>query len=174
MEKELLTRAKAGDKDALIKLIMNKQNEYYRLAFAYVRNKEDALDAMQDMIVTIYDRLHQLKNNNAFESWSKTILVNSCKKILRKNKKILHIEDFEINQTSNNDHSPPTVLRIDIANNLQKLNDKQKDALILKYYLDLDYETISKITKSPIGTVKSRVFNGLKRLNELLGGAYHG
>ncbi|NLY66156.1 MAG: RNA polymerase subunit sigma-24, partial [Tissierellia bacterium] len=46
-EKLFIKKAKKGDKEALIRLIMNKKNEYYKLAYVYMKNREDALDALQ-------------------------------------------------------------------------------------------------------------------------------
>ena len=61
---------------------------------------------------------------------------------------------------------------IDLDKELEKLSFKHREAIKLRYYLDYDYETISKLTNTPIGTVKSRIFNGLKRLRENMGGEY--
>ena len=87
-EKQLLKAARAGDKEALIKLIMLQKEAYYKLAYVYMKNKEDALDAMQDMIVSVYENIYQLRDEKAFYSWSKTILVNCCKGILKARNRI--------------------------------------------------------------------------------------
>lgn len=49
--KKLVEKAKQGDQEALIELIMDKKQEYYKLAYVYMKNEEDALDAMEDMIL---------------------------------------------------------------------------------------------------------------------------
>lgn len=53
---------------------------------------------------------------------------------------------------------------------LSKLNPIYAEAIKLKYLLDLDYETISVILNIPVGTVKSRISNGLKILKKMVGG----
>lgn len=53
---------------------------------------------------------------------------------------------------------------------LSQLNEKHREVIKLRYFLDLDYETIAGIVKIPIGTVKSRISLGLKKLKESLGG----
>lgn len=87
----LVKKAKHGDKDALVRLIMDKQSDYYKLAFVYMGNKEDSLDAMADMIIILYEKIHQLKKPEAFYSWSKTILVNRCKKFLKDKNKLVYL-----------------------------------------------------------------------------------
>lgn len=80
----LVKQAKRGNKEALLQLILADQDAYYRLAYSYMGNEHDAMDAMEDMIVTLYEKLDQLQKNEAFYSWSKTILVNRCKTLLPK------------------------------------------------------------------------------------------
>lgn len=83
-EELLIKQAKNGDKEALLKLVMAQKTDYYKLAYVYMKNENDALDAIQDMIVILYENIHKLKKDTAFYSWSKTILVNSCKNILKR------------------------------------------------------------------------------------------
>ena len=58
----LVKKAKKGNKEALIMLIMDNKMEYYKLAYTYMKNKEDSLDALQEMIVILYEKIHTLKN----------------------------------------------------------------------------------------------------------------
>lgn len=168
---ELVKKAKQGDKEALIKLIMDKKQDYYRLAYVYMRNEEDALDVMEDMIVILYENIHKLKKDDAFYSWSKTILVNCCKNSLRKNSKVISLENIkekvkeeyrEVMEEKNQE--------IIIEEYMSKLKQKHQEVIRLRYFLDLDYSTIASILKIPVGTVKSRISIGLKSLKESLGG----
>lgn len=169
-EVELVNKARDGDKEALIQLVMVRQHEYYRLAYVYLQQKEDSLDALQDMIVILYKNIKTLKNNEAFYSWSKTILVNCCRKTLKKRKRVLYLSDIE-----EQDYSEDFIAsenRQDILTNLRKLNINQQEAIKLRYFIGMDYGSIAEITSSPLGTVKSRISTGLARLRELLGGDY--
>lgn len=167
---DLIKKARAGDKNALVKLIMDSKNDYYRLAYVYLRNKEDSMDAMEDMIVILYENIKKLKNPDAFYSWSKTILVNCCKNILRRKKKVILVDEHEEKEYIERYNSKEQ--KIDIVSALKNLNSHQEEAIRLKYFLDMDYEMISSITKAPIGTVKSRISIGLKKLRDVFGGEY--
>lgn len=186
-EASLVEQAKSGNKDALLELIMNQKDEYYRLAYVYLGNPDDVLDILQDTIVTLYQNIRKLRKNEVFHSWAKTILVNLCKRQLKRKKKVIFFEAFtNINLYSNlnlsNHHAsgsnlnsssqvdfkieptletPEIDLRLDIKKELEKLNPYQKEVILLKYFLDLDNETIALITKSPVGTVKSRIYYAL-------------
>lgn len=166
----LIKRAKKGDREALVTLIMERKNEYYRLAYTYLANQEDALDAMEDMILRIYDKIYQLKKHDAFYSWSNTILVNCCRDILRKNKKIILIERYE--EDVYVERYGQKEQQMDLEKHLLMLNHDQQEAIRLRYFLDLDYQTIAELTQVPLGTVKSRIANGLKKLKESFGGVY--
>lgn len=163
--------AKDGDKEALLKLIMYKKDDYYKLAYIYMKNEEDALDVLEDMVLILYENIYNLKNNEAFFSWSKTILVNCCKKNLKRNKKIISLENVtEDIREENDDIIHNSNVKIDLDERISKLNNKHQEVIKLRYFLDMDYESISKIVKVPIGTVKSRIYNGLKKLRESFGG----
>lgn len=163
-EKLLIKQAKGGDKGALLQLVMVKKSEYYKLAYVYMKNEDDTLDAMQDMIITLYENIHKLKKEDAFYSWSKTILVNSCKTILKKKNKIIFLEDIEeeaVYETHENSED-----KIVLEKYLSKLSSNHQEVIRLRYFLDLDYETIGQILKIPLGTVKSRINVAMKNLRE--------
>lgn len=169
METKLLVkRAKKGDKDALVKLIMGKKDDYYRLAYVYLNNKEDTLDAIEDMIVILYENIYKLRKNEAFYSWSKTILVNCCKKIIGKRKKTVSID--YIDALACNGDMETKDNRILLESYLSELEEKQREVIKLRYFLDLEYTTIADILNIPLGTVKSRLSNGINRLKERFGG----
>ncbi|MEH7178247.1 sigma-70 family RNA polymerase sigma factor [Neobacillus vireti] len=174
----LVKKAKKGSKEALLQLIMAEKDDYYRLALTYMENSHDAMDAMEEMIVKVYENINQLKKEEAFYSWSKTILVNGCKSMLRNQKKLVFIDDdWHTCNPSHEQTSNPylsTDQQMDIKELLIHLNAQQKEAIQLKYFHDLDYQTIAEITSAPIGTVKSRISQGLKKLRDHYRGDVHG
>ncbi|MCT8977687.1 sigma-70 family RNA polymerase sigma factor [Clostridium sp. CX1] len=164
----LVKKSKQGDKEALIQLIMAEKTDFYKLAYLYLKNEEDALDALQDTIIILYENINKLRNHGAFYSWSKTILVNRCKKLLREKKKIVSLtsvkeEPYEEGFDRKNE-------QIILEKHLSYLKEKYQEVIKLRYFLDLDNETISKMLNIPVGTVKSRIFNGIKKLKESLRG----
>ncbi|WP_432352915.1 sigma-70 family RNA polymerase sigma factor [Sporosarcina sp. A2] len=175
----LVKKAKKGNKDALLQLINEQQDEYYRLALTYMGNPHDAMDAMEDMIVSLYQSIPQLKKEELFYSWSKTILVNRCKKLLQKQQTIILMEtdDESFNETIKPFDGPSsfkqTEQHLDLTEMLAQLNPKQREAIELQYFHDLELQTIATMTHVPIGTVKSRISQGLKKMREQHGGDWH-
>ncbi len=164
----LVKKAKKGDKDALVQLIMEKKQDYYKLAFIYMKNKDDSLDAMSDMIMILHEKIHQLKKAESFYSWSKTILVNCCRKLIKEKGKVVLLDTVE--QQGCEGELSIKEEQIMVEEHLSRLNEKHQEVIKLRYFLDLDYQTISDILKIPLGTVKSRISIGLKNLKESLGG----
>ncbi|MEL7567183.1 MAG: sigma-70 family RNA polymerase sigma factor [Dehalobacterium sp.] len=168
MNVTLVKEAKQGNKDALVRLIMDQKQDYYRLAYVYTKNQDDALDALEDMIVILYEKIPSLRKEELFYTWSKTILVNCCKDMLRKKKRVIPLHQLpEAVHESGFQQKEEEIL---LESALSKLNKKQQEVIKLRFYLDLDYQTIGDILKIPLGTVKSRISSGLKKLNEILGG----
>ncbi|WP_068775561.1 sigma-70 family RNA polymerase sigma factor [Paenibacillus sp. FJAT-26967] len=169
---QLVKKAKRGNKEALLQLILSEKDAYYKLTYTYMGNTHDAMDAMEDMIVRLYEKIDQLKNEEAFYSWSRTILVNSCKSLLQKRKKVVLLDDLqrtderEAGQAMTKDPYISSDQQMDIQALFIHINQHQKEAIQLKYLHDLDYQTIADMTNVSIGTVKSRVFQGLKKLRD--------
>jgi len=165
----LVKRAKSGDKDALLKLIIDKKAEFYRLAYLYAGNREDAMDAISEMTVILYNKIYKLKDEDKFYCYAKTILVNACREILRKRKNIVLTDYQDYQETYDNDGKESLM---DVFMIMKTLSEDQQEAIKLKYLLDMDYQTIAEICKVPVGTVKSRIFNGVRKIKEALGGDY--
>lgn len=169
METEaLVKKAKQGDKEALVQLIMVEKEAYYKLAYVYMKNAEDAMDAMEDMILILYENISSLKNESSFYSWSKTILVNCCKNSLKKKNKIVFLETLQEQQQDS--FAAETDEQLRLERHLGELNPKQQEVIRLRYFMDMDYQSIAALLKVPLGTVKSRISIGLSKLKVVLGG----
>lgn len=157
--KLLVKRAKKGDREALVELIMLEKDDYYRLSLSYMKNEDDAMDCLQDMIVKVYDNIGFLRKSSSFYSWSKTILVNICKDSLKNQKRLVSIEKLE-EQGWEDDMGE--ALRVEEI--LARLGPIYREVIYLKYILDYDYRSIGELLGIPLGTVKSRIHNGMEKL----------
>jgi RNA polymerase sigma-70 factor (ECF subfamily) len=165
--RQQVARAKAGDKQALLDLVLAREREFFGLSYVYMRNEHDAADALQDMIVILYNRLDTLKKNESFYSWANQILVRCCLTKLRRNKRWQFIPEGYEEVT---EHARETGL--DLLNAVHRLPAAQRDVILFFYYADMTFEEISEIQSCPVGTVKSRLHQGLKKLKGWLGDEY--
>jgi RNA polymerase sigma factor (sigma-70 family) len=161
--------AKNGSRDALVSLIMADQDDYYRLAYVLTGNPHDAGDALEDMIVVLFEKIHQLRDERAFAAWSRTILRNCCRQIQRSQQRTLPVEDVQL-PVHTADLSLAIMENMVLRSSLEQLDSLHREVIRLRYYLDYDYQTIARMLGIPVGTVRSRLANGLKKLKTILGG----
>ena len=67
-------------------------DKLYRLAFIYVKNKDESLDVLQDSIVKAYKNINKLKDMKALEKWINRILINTALDYLRKSSRIVYCD----------------------------------------------------------------------------------
>ena len=77
MEK-LVKKAKKGDAEAFIALMEQNRQIMIRIAFAYLGNEEDVADAMQETILSAFEKLDTLRRAEYFRTWLIRILINQC------------------------------------------------------------------------------------------------
>lgn len=66
--------------------VENNQERFYRIAYTYVKSREDALDVIHDAIVKALQLYHTLRRPEYAKTWFYRILINECNSFLRKNR----------------------------------------------------------------------------------------
>ena len=83
-ERDLLARAKAGDREAFWDLAAPSVDQIYRLAHRLMKSEEDAEDVLQETFLKALDRLEDFKGMSRFNTWLHRIAVNQALMKLRK------------------------------------------------------------------------------------------
>lgn len=94
----LIQQAIAGNADAHEVLFARHTNRLYRIAFALLRNKEDAEDAIQDGFCKAYTSLHSFQGRSSFSTWLTRIVINAALMIRRRNNAHPEVSLDEISQ----------------------------------------------------------------------------
>lgn len=147
----------------LVRLIKDHKEKYYRVAFAYVKNTEDALDIVHDAIVKALQKINMLSRKEYLETWFYRILINESISFVRKNKKIESIDelpDAQLPATEETDREQYMTL----YDSIDKLSSKLKTVVILRFFEDMKFDEIAKITSTKQSTVKARLYKALKLL----------
>ncbi|MGG3915918.1 sigma-70 family RNA polymerase sigma factor [Rossellomorea vietnamensis] len=169
-ELSLIRKAIKGNKKCLQELLILHSDQLYRTAFLYVRNREDALDVVQEASYKAFKSIGHLKKEKFFLTWLTRILINCSYEILNKKKKEIPIE---IMNERNFDRTEQGIERLDLLEAVNQLNEKHKDAIILFYFQDLPITEVAKIMNIPENTVKTYLSRGKERLKKVLGGMSH-
>lgn len=145
----------------------------YRIAYSYFKDKDSVCDVVQDTAMIAYKNFEKLRDKGKFNSWITAILVNRCREILRKNKRVI-LEEYNENiiHFVNKDNGSNPWKRIDdkldLLNVLSKLDDKYREVISLKYLGDYTISEIAAVLEIPEGTVKSRLNFGIKKLKAMM------
>ncbi len=142
-------------------IIKNKER-YYRLAYSYVKNVDDALDIVQESIYKAMSSLDSLRNPAYFRTWFYRIVVHTALDFLRqRNKTVLVEEEVLINSNSG---TCDTYQDIDLKRALDSLPAKYRTIIILRYFEDLKIEDVAEILDENVNTVKTRLYTALRKL----------
>ena len=156
-----------GDEEAFTHLINSKKEQLYRTAFAYVKNKEDALDIIQETVYKAYISIDKLKEPKYFNTWVTKILINNAITFMKKNSKIIYLEENELNNISCLEYNSDE--KLDLLYAVDELEEKIKKVIILKYLNDLTICEVAKVLEIPEGTVKTYLNKGLSKLKIYFG-----
>src|SRR5436309_13627916 len=86
---ELLSRLQAGDDRALSDLADAYGSKIYQLAFRYLKNREDAEEVAQDVLLKVYRKIDAFRGDAALSSWIYRITFNAAMSRLREFKQNL-------------------------------------------------------------------------------------
>lgn len=138
------------------------RENYYRLAYSYVKNADDALDIVQESIYKAISSMGSLKNHDYIKTWFYRIVVNTSLDFLRKQRKNVAVgEDILANSIFGtvDDYGD-----FDLQEALDNLPDKYRTVVILRYFEDLKIDEIAEILNENTNTVKTRIYKSLEKL----------
>jgi RNA polymerase sigma-70 factor (ECF subfamily) len=168
-DEELLRRYLDGSERAFSHLLKRHEDRIFGLALRMLGERSDALDATQDAFVSAFRQAHAFRGDSSFGTWLYRIAINSCKDLLRKKSRWGDpTEDVGADRPSAEDVEGSAALRLDLAEALSRLPEEFRDPVVMHDLGGIPYEEIATTTRTNIGTVKSRISRGRKRLAELL------
>lgn len=147
----------------LLRLIEDNKEKYYRVAFSYVKNRENALDIVHEAIVKALQKIDSLHHRQYLETWFYRILINESISFARKNKKIIYLDELSetpVAVVEDADRERYTTL----YEAIDHLSPKFKTVVIRRYFEDMKFEQIAQITSTKLSTVKARLYKALKLL----------
>lgn len=148
-------------------IILEKYNQYYRLAYSYVKNKDDAEDIVQNGAYRALRYSHTLAKPEFAETWVYRIMLNECFRQLKR-PKFLSYEAVEGEGKTEAFAEEDSYADADLRKVLDALPEKDKAIIILKYYEDKTLEEIADILEENVNTVKSRLYRSMRKLRKTL------
>jgi len=168
-QKVLLQQIAAGDTDAFATLVAPFRERLFRKACSILGSAYDAEDALQDSLLTGFRAIDRFRGEASIYTWLYRIVVNRCTDIIRKrtNEHVDYIDPFEFDVEDTVDIEKNHELSDNstyLMSQIQELDDRFRELIIMRYFDDLSYEEIAQIKDLKVGTVKSRLFKARELL----------
>lgn len=161
----LVKKAQKGDDKAFIQLFKQYEEDIYRMAFIYVKNKQDALDVVQDVAYQSFKKVNSLKHPEYFKTWLMKITINSAINMVNKNKKVIRLEP-DYNYTEAKEEEEDLPLTLSLKDLINELETDEKSIILLRFYHGYTFNEIAKLLDIPLGTAKSILYRALKKLRK--------
>lgn len=159
---ELVRKAKQKDPDAFAELMRLHMQSMYKIGKAYLSSDEDVADAVQDTILTCYEKISHLKQDKYFKTWMTKILMRKCCDIL-KGKKVIEFSDRPAEQ--------PVIDRsfeeLEWKEVIQLLDEKYRLVMILYYVEGFHTGEVAQILDMNENTVRTRLKRGREEMQQI-------
>ena len=143
-------------KETLGQLIIDSEETIYHIAKSLLYNDADCADAIQEAIVKAFAKLHTLKDDSYAKTWLIRIVMNECYAIMRKEKKIISLQDYQMNEqeTESKDYS-------DLYEAIFHLPEQIKLCVTLYYMEGYSVKEVAALLDTTESAVKNRLKQNL-------------
>jgi RNA polymerase sigma-70 factor (ECF subfamily) len=170
----IIRRIRSGDRDAFVALTRLYQQKVFVLAYSFFRNKEDAIDLVQDVFLRIFEKIDSFQEDRNFEAWLIQVAKNLCIDRYRKTRGRREMEsDARVDELPLADDRSPDAgrssdLKAVLSQSVDRLADRQKTIFLMRHVNQMGNEEIARVLNISTGTVKSLHFKAIRRLRTLM------
>ena len=134
-----------------------------------VIDHDDTDDLLQEVFVKVWKNIDKFRENSQLYTWLYRIATNECITFLNKKRRrfFIPIGDIEhelSNILDNSPHIDGEEIQIRLQKVLLQLPDKQRLVFNMKYFDEMKYEEIAKITGTSIGSLKASYHHAVKKI----------
>ena len=170
MDRDLVERARAGDRDAFANLVHQVSDRLYAVAFRILRDTGLAEDALQNALVTAWRQIPHLRDPDRFDAWIHRVLITSCYVEARRtrqwNVRVRALPDHD--DPSTPDESRAAADRDELERAFRRLPIDQRSVFVLRHYVGLPLVEIAETLGIPAGTARSRLHHAHRAMRAAL------
>ncbi len=172
-EQSLIKQAQNGNKSAWMKLIAQYESQVFNYALRMVGHRDDALDLMQDIFISVFRNLSSFRGESQFKTWLYRIAHYRCVEYYRRRKPTLSLDDEPEMMDESNQHCPSTSAEHTsqaqaLGKAMQTLSVNQRVVVELKFFHHFTFDEIANQIGVSSNTVKSRLYAALDKLKNIL------
>lgn len=136
------------------------------MAYVYVKNKDDALDVVQEVAYRSFKKIDTLKKPKYFKTWLIKITISSAINLVKKNKNVVQLKPEYDKFMGTEDEDIP--LSLTLQELINALHEVEKSVVLLRFYHNYTFKEISELLDMPLGTAKSVLYRALNKLRKEL------
>jgi len=183
-EASLVNACKAGDQSAFNLLVWRWERPLFNFTYKYVGDAQLAQDLVQETFVRVLRSIERYEHRGAFSTWLYQIAVNLCRDHFRKKKLPMvslhdyyttssgdrvYVQDRVEDEDARSDEAMAASRREEMVRRLLAgLPEEQRVVILMKEYQALKFREIAEVLDLPEGTVKARLYRGLRTMREQL------
>ena len=173
----LIQECIAGNETAIETFVRGHEADVFKLALSIVRDESEAMEITQETFIAALKSLHSFKEIGSLKTWLFKITLNRSRSHLRKRNFLQRLsitlstlfKEAEERQTSPEENVIQNEREAVIWSELNKLDERHRIVVILRYFQDLPIVEIAEILNLHEGTVHSRLHTARERLRIALG-----
>ena len=170
----LVRSIRSGDRDAFVTLTRIYQQKIFILAYSFFRNKEDAVDLVQEVFLRIFQKIDSFEESRNFEAWMFQVAKNLCIDHYRRSRgrrtmeSGLRVEELPLADDRTPDAVRASDLKAVLARSVDRLAERQRTIFLMRHVNQMGNEEIARALNISTGTVKSLHFKAIRRLRALM------
>jgi RNA polymerase sigma-70 factor (ECF subfamily) len=177
---ELMVRVQLGDMDAYQELVRLYQRKVGRVVGMYHRDREDALEVVQDTFLKVFTSRHTWERRTSFSAWLYRVAINASIDRYRRDERsratsIEDLVDAQVRESATGPKLETPIERLEardrrkmIERAISRLPARQREVVSLRYFAELRLEEIAVALQCPLGTVKSNLHKAMNALKQQL------
>lgn len=153
---------KRGRENIFEEYIKDNKEKLFKIAYIYLKNKDDAMDVIHESIVKAYGKLSNIKDLGSLDNWFMRVLINTSIDYIRKNSKTILMEDNDMEVLVNRSKEEGDGFSLLIEN----LDEELRLIIILKYFHGYKIREISEMLNLKESQVKNKIHKALNLLRK--------
>lgn len=143
--------------------LLDNYEKYYRVAYSYVKNEQDALDVVQESAYKAIKNWRKVKKPEYIETWIYRIVTNTALNLLKKQKQV---SSYEENLSQAPQEPGLSSSQNEVLSLLDTLEETERTILILRFFEELKIDQIAQIIHENPNTTKSKLYRALEKLKK--------
>jgi len=173
----LITECIAGNEDAIEMFVRQYETDIFRLALSIVGDQAEANEVTQETFLSALRSFRTYQEKNSIKAWLYTIALNHSRSHLRKHKLLERLKTtvsfvFQLEASHKQPSLEDVIIQNEkeavIWNELNKLDERHRTVVVLRYFHGLSVSEISEILTVNEGTIHSRLHTARARLKKSL------